>query len=125
MRVSRSTLSREPREIVLSTLPGRFARDSSAATLGYTSCTRGIAGGDNMKNVTRSGWILVGVVLGALATSWTAPTLTAQNDQPRLRVTLTSANLAQAAFIKDTKSSGCWFVVANAGVAIAPPEACK
>jgi hypothetical protein len=78
-----------------------------------------------MNNVTRSGWILVGVVLGALATSWIAPTMSAQNDQTRLKVTLASANLAQAAFIKDTKSTGCWFVVANAGVAMAPPEACK
>jgi hypothetical protein len=78
-----------------------------------------------MKNVTRSGWILVGVVLGALATSWIAPTMSAQNDQTRLKVTLASANFAQAAFIKDTKSTGCWFVVANAGVAMAPAEACQ
>jgi hypothetical protein len=67
----------------------------------------------------------MGVVLGALATNWIAPTMSAQNDQPRLRVTLTSANIAQAAFIKDTKSTGCWFVVANAGVAMAPAEACQ
>lgn len=78
-----------------------------------------------MKNVTRGGWILVGVVLGVLATSWIAPTMSAQNDQARLKVTLASANFAQAAFIKDTKSTGCWFVVANAGVAVAPPEACQ
>ena len=78
-----------------------------------------------MKNVTRGGWILVGVVLGALATSWSAPTMSAQNDRARLKVTLTSANFAQAAFIKDTRSTGCWFAVANAGVAVAPPEACQ
>ncbi|RPH54574.1 MAG: hypothetical protein EHM89_18385 [Acidobacteria bacterium] len=87
-----------------------------------------------MKNVTRIGWILVGVVLGALATSWIAPTMSAQNDRPRLqvtndrtrlKVTLASASIAQAAFIKDTKSNGCWFVVANAGVAMAPAEACQ
>lgn len=78
-----------------------------------------------MKHVTRSGWILLGVVLGALATSWIAPTMSAQNNQARLKVTLASASFAQAAFIKDTKSTGCWFVVADAGVAIAPPEACQ
>ena len=78
-----------------------------------------------MKKVTRSGWILVGVVLGALGTSWIAPTMSAQNDQTRLKVTLASANFAKAAFIKDTKSTGCWFVVANAGVATSPPEACQ
>ena len=75
--------------------------------------------------VKRGGWILIGMVLGALATSWIAPTMTAQTDQRRLKVTLASANLAQAAFIKDTKSTGCWFVVANAGVAVAPAEACQ
>ena len=78
-----------------------------------------------MSNVNRGGWILIGIVLGALATSWIAPTLSAQNDQTRLKVTLASANIAKAAFVKDTKSTGCWFVVANAGVAIAPPEACQ
>jgi hypothetical protein len=81
--------------------------------------------GGNMKNVARSGWILVGVILGALATSWIAPTMSAQNDQTRLKVTRVSASLAQAVFIKDTKSTGCWFVVANAGVAMAPAEACQ
>ena len=78
-----------------------------------------------MKNVARSGWLLLGMVLGALATSWIVPTMSAQNDRTRLNVTLASASFAQAAFIKDTKSTGCWFVVANAGVAIAPPEACQ
>lgn len=78
-----------------------------------------------MKNVTRSGWILVGVVLGALATNWIAPTIAAQSDRTRLKVALASAGVAQAAFIKDTKSTGCWFVVANAGVAMAPAEACQ
>ena len=78
-----------------------------------------------MKNVTRIGWILVGVVLGVLATTWVAPTMSAQNDRTRLKVTLASANIAQGAFVKDTKSTGCWFVVANTGVAMAPPEACQ
>lgn len=78
-----------------------------------------------MSNVKRGGWILIGMVLGALATSWIAPTMAAQTDRTRLKVTLASANLAQAAFIKDTKSTGCWFVVANAGVAVAPAEACQ
>jgi hypothetical protein len=80
---------------------------------------------DNMKNVRRGGWILVGVLLGALATSWFAPTMSAQNDPTRLKVALASASIAQAAFIKDTKSTGCWLVVANAGVAVAPAEACQ
>ena len=82
-----------------------------------------------MSNVKRGGWILIGIVLGALAASSMSAVQAQPNDPKRLTVTYTSTGLGQAAFIKDTKSVGCWFVVtqANAGVAMvtAPPEACS
>src|SRR5688572_7125225 len=82
-----------------------------------------------MSNVKRGGWILMGMVLGALAASSMSAVQAQPNDPKRLTVTYTSTGFGQAAFIKDTKSVGCWFVVtqANAGVAMvtAPPEACS
>ena len=78
-----------------------------------------------MSNVNRGGWILIGIVLGALGASSMAAVSAQPSDAKRLIVTHTSAGIGKAAFIQDTKSTGCWFVVANAGVAIAPAEACK
>jgi hypothetical protein len=52
----------------------------------------------------------------------------AQPDDPkRLTVTYAGTGFGQAAFIKDTKSGGCWFVVtqANAGMVTAPAAACQ
>ena len=82
-----------------------------------------------MSNVNRGGWILVGIVLGALGASSMAAVKAQPNDAKRLTVTHATAGIGQAAFIKDTKSAGCWLVVtqANAGMAMvtAPAEACQ
>jgi hypothetical protein len=82
-----------------------------------------------MSNVKRGGWVLIGVVVGALAAS-SIGALKAQSVDPRrLKVTVAGATVAQATFIKDTKSTGCWLVMTrgNDGVAMvtAPPEACE
>ena len=78
-----------------------------------------------MSNVKRGGWILIGMMLGGLVGSSMQAVQAQRNDPGRLKVTLASASIGQGAFIKDTKSTGCWFVVANAGVAMAPAEACQ
>ena len=78
-----------------------------------------------MSNVKRGGWILIGMILGGLVGSSMKAVQAQPNAPGRLKVTLASASIGQGAFIKDTKSTGCWFVVANAGVAMAPPEACQ
>ena len=82
-----------------------------------------------MTNVKRGGWVLIGMVLGALVASSIGTVKAQPNDAKRLTVKYASTSMGQAAFIKDTKSAGCWFVVtqANAGVAMvtAPVEACQ
>ena len=71
----------------------------------------------------RTGLILVGVAIGAIGTS-SLGALRAQGkpaDPSRLTVTLMSTSIGSAAFVKDTKSEGCWFVFTkNDGVSIAP-----
>jgi hypothetical protein len=82
-----------------------------------------------MSIMKRGGWILVGVVIGALAASSSRGVTAQSQDGTRLKLTTTSAGIGQAIFIKDTKSTGCWFVVsqpnAGVGIATAPPEACE
>lgn len=78
-----------------------------------------------MNILTRSGWILVGVVVGALGTSSLSAvkqqTVSHAPDSSRLVVSLHNASVGMAAFIKDTKSEGCWIVLTkNDGMAIAP-----
>ena len=78
-----------------------------------------------MNIITRSGWILVGVVVGAIGTSSLSAvrqqTVSHAPDSSRLVVSLHSATIGQAAFIKDTKSEGCWIALTkNDGVSIAP-----
>ena len=85
-----------------------------------------------MNIITRSGWIAVGIVLGVIGTSRFFPaqgqTVSHAPDSSRLVVSLHNATIGQAAFIKDTKSEGCWIVITkNDGVAIAPApiQACQ
>jgi hypothetical protein len=78
-----------------------------------------------MNIITRFGWILVGVVVGAIGTSSLGAvkqqTVSHAPDSSRLVVSLHSATVGQAAFVKDTKSEGCWIVITkNDGLAIAP-----
>jgi hypothetical protein len=78
----------------------------------------------------RTGWVLMGVFIGALATS----SVSAVKQQPqtvdasRLTVALASTSLGVVAFVKDTKSEGCWFVFSKdtgVSVAQAPHAACQ
>jgi hypothetical protein len=71
----------------------------------------------------RTGWVLMGVFIGALATgSVSAVKQQPQTvDQSRLTVALASTSLGVVAFVKDTKSDGCWFVFSkDTGVSVAP-----
>ena len=86
-----------------------------------------------MSIIKRVGWMLMGIVIGALLTTsvsamrqQTMSDLTP--DRSRLRVKTATAGIGLAAFVKDTKSMGCWLVFSkDAGIAItaAPIEACQ
>jgi len=83
-----------------------------------------------MSVVKRGGWILIGVVIGALATSSISAVRVKEQpmDTSRLRVTLAANPLGTAAFVKDNKSTGCWLVFSKdsaMSVVTAPPEACQ
>jgi hypothetical protein len=85
-----------------------------------------------MSIAKRIGWILIGVVIGGLATG----SMSAVREQQRQAspgrlafVDVSSGNFgAVAAFVKDTKSTGCWLAMSkgDSGVSLvtAPPEAC-
>ena len=85
---------------------------------------------DSMKPI---GWILVGVVIGALATGSMAAVkqLPEVATQRRLTVlTESTVGPRQAYLIKDAKSEGCWLMISSGGpdgtaaLAPAPPAAC-
>ena len=64
-------------------------------------------------------------IVGAIGTSPLGAvkqqTVSHAPDSSRLVVSLHSATVGQAAFVKDTKSEGCWIVITkNDGLAIAP-----
>jgi hypothetical protein len=83
---------------------------------------------DMMSIVKRCGWILIGVVIGALATGSIGAVKQQTVDQSRLKTTFASTPIGLAAFVKDTKSDGCWLVFskdAAVSVATAPPQACQ
>jgi hypothetical protein len=77
----------------------------------------------------RTGWVLVGLIIGALATS----SLGAVKEQAQApsRLTVSTAavtTVGVAAFVKDTKSAGCWIVFSKdsgVSVATAPVQACQ
>ncbi len=84
-----------------------------------------------MRIMQRVGWILTGVVIGAVATSSSGPVKGQFQEPPRLQVSIVTAGSlgAMAAFIKDTKSGGCWLSLrhGNSGVSlvVAPLAACE
>ncbi len=84
-----------------------------------------------MRTMKRVGWILIGVIIGALATSSSGAGKEQFQEPPRLKVSfVTAGNLgAMAAFIKDTRSGGCWLSLQRGDAAVslvtAPPSACE
>jgi hypothetical protein len=83
---------------------------------------------DIMSIVKRCGWILIGVVIGALASSSIGAVKQQSADQSRLKTTFASTPMGFAAFVKDTKSDGCWLVFskdAAVSIATAPVQACQ
>ena len=86
-----------------------------------------------MDSMKRIGWILVGVVIGALATGSMAAVrqLPEVATQRRLAViTENSVGPRHAYLIKDAKSEGCWLMISSGGsdgtaaLAQAPTPAC-
>jgi hypothetical protein len=82
-----------------------------------------------MAIVTRIGWILAGVLIGALLTTSTQARF--QLPEPgQARLAHVAGNVVAgrtATLIRDTKSDGCWLLISTSdGVAIAqaPPAAC-
>ena len=78
--------------------------------------------------VKRCGWILIGVLIGALATSSIGAVKQQSAQDSRLKTTFVSTPMGFAGFVKDTKSDGCWLVFskdAAVAVATAPVQACQ
>ena len=79
----------------------------------------------------RTGWVLVGAVVGALATGSVGAVKQQAHapDPSRLTVALASTSVGMAAFVKDTRSDGCWIVFIRgddgASIAPAPGPACS
>ncbi|MEN3339068.1 MAG: hypothetical protein V7647_2744 [Acidobacteriota bacterium] len=78
----------------------------------------------------RTGWVLIGAFIGALATSSVSAVRQHPDavDASRLSVALASTNIGVLAFVKDTKSEGCWIVFSKetgVSVAPAPRSACQ
>lgn len=76
---------------------------------------------------TSCGWILIGVIIGALAAgSINAVKAQGSADAARLKVSalMPIGPFGMGTFVKDTKSTGGWLVSAN-GIAVAPLEACQ
>jgi hypothetical protein len=83
---------------------------------------------DSMRIVKRCGWILIGVIIGALATSSLGARKQQSADESRLKTSFATTPMGLAAFVKDTKSDGCWLVFskdAAVSVATAPAQACQ
>ena len=83
-----------------------------------------------MRILKRTGWVLVGAVVGALATSSVGAVKQQAHtpDASRLTVALASTSVGMAAFVKDTRSDGCWIVFIKgdgASIAPAPGPACS
>ena len=85
-----------------------------------------------MTIVKRSGWVLIGVLVGAVGSSSLGAVRQAvvmhQPDTNRLTVSLASTPVGTAAIVKDTKSEGCWIVFSGqsaVSVATAPAQACR
>lgn len=81
-----------------------------------------------MSRLNRTGWILIGVVIGALAsTALTAAG--ARQERTSRRLSVLSAGPLQTyntSFIKDTKTGACWFAIRSrddVGAALAPAPA--
>ena len=83
-----------------------------------------------MDRMKRIGWILVGVVIGALATGSMAA-VRQLPDPPQRRLTIFTQNTVigskTAYLIKDAKSEGCWLMISSNSsdgpVALAPAPA--
>jgi hypothetical protein len=83
-----------------------------------------------MNNLKRAGWILIGVLIGGLAGSSMAATKAQLSEDPRIKATTTMGvgAVGWVSFVRDSKSNGCWVVVAKdqgVAVAVAPAEACN
>ena len=84
-----------------------------------------------MTIVKRIGWILVGLLIGILASGSVRALGTAQ-DRPQQRLVSSGGGTmsqSNAYFIKDTKTGACWLTVRSrddisSALAPAPTEAC-
>ena len=82
-----------------------------------------------MDRMKRIGWILVGVVIGALATGSMAAVRQLPEPPQRRLVVFMDNQIGRrtASLIKDTRGDGCWLMIttgnADGPVAIAPAPA--
>jgi len=82
-----------------------------------------------MSILKRVGWILIGILIGGLAGSSMAATNGQLPEVPRIKATMAApvGAVGFVSFVRDTKSNGCWVVVAKdtaLSVAVAPERAC-
>jgi|tagenome__1003787_1003787.scaffolds.fasta_scaffold19609826_1 hypothetical protein len=81
-----------------------------------------------MNIVTRAGWILIGVLVGVLATHSMSAATVQESNESRLKLTMMPSPIGTIHFLRDTKSNGCWLVIdraTGASLAVAPAEACQ
>lgn len=81
------------------------------------------------------GWVVIGAVIGGLATNFTAMAIAQQPaQQPRLRFMSSGSSVPTGRgtlhFISDAKSGGCWLASLDldgnlTSLATAPTDACK
>jgi hypothetical protein len=78
-----------------------------------------------MNIIQRTGWIVLGIAIGVIGTSRigavTEQAAFPKSDGARLTIALADTPIGRFAFVKDTKSEGCWIVRSSGeGVAMAP-----
>ena len=86
-----------------------------------------------MRNNNRFGWILVGVLIGTVASTTLRGVATAQEQTSRRLLILRTASPGDgvaAYFIKDTATGACWLSVRTrddmgGSLAPAPPVSCQ
>ena len=86
-----------------------------------------------MSILNRSGWILIGVVIGALASTALTAASARQEKTTSRRLLVQAAGPLQTistSFIKDTKTGACWLAIrsrddVSTSLAPAPAASCE
>jgi hypothetical protein len=87
-----------------------------------------------MRTATRLGWIMVGVLIGVLATSVMGTVRAQQTGAPGRFVLTETSEMKNSLvyslfFVRDTKSNACWIAAGGGGaltaLAPAPATACQ